>query len=456
MNKLSDASEKAIAKALTKAADLVNEGASPDDAIVKVATELRIPYGHVRLMAHAYNNGRSIGHFRAHADLQEKAASFALADSVNILQRMFPAETKTATEAFLDTVISDDYSMSPVGWIGRRVAVEKRAEHSIDLAKVWGVTPGETVSPRDPEIVASKAISNVLSLKKEASERRQAVVTTGYQLGRAFDALVGYFKTAGCLPFPAVQHSASLAGGARAKRLLERIAHENPQFTKQASRTAHNVDWTQPPYVTIAETLQATDKWKQAQADASTFEKEATEKSADHLRPFVQASVSHVITGSVWDARLQTEKQAIHPLSLGVGAAIGGGVTGMARAFVPKPRSKMIDDRVNALAGTEHEEKLREIRTKTMLHDLMLNDPVISGYSPEQVTQAFNRISDATPYAAQKHIMLQALLRKYLEQGNTLEQFDTDQALDMDKKLRQAAMMTPAPVEEGMQRAPKA
>jgi hypothetical protein len=56
--------------------DLINAGADPDDAIVKVASERSIPPGHTSLMGAAYNTGRTARHREAHSSLLDKAADF--------------------------------------------------------------------------------------------------------------------------------------------------------------------------------------------------------------------------------------------------------------------------------------------------------------------------------------------------------------------------------------------
>ena len=86
---------------------------------------------------------------------------------------------------------------------------------------------------------------------------------------------------------------------------------------------------------------------------------------------------------------------------------------------------------VEDLGSPEHEQELQGIRNQTMLHDMIANDPVISGYDPEEVMEAYTRISEVAPRASQHRLVAQALLRKYLEQDATIDQFDNDQLLDV-------------------------
>jgi hypothetical protein len=89
---------------------------------------------------------------------------------------------------------------------------------------------------------------------------------------------------------------------------------------------------------------------------------------------------------------------------------------------------KMLQD----ISSPDHELTLKNIRAQATLHDLMLNDDVISGYSPQEVALAFNEVADAAPNVVQSPAVLRAMLRKRLEAGQ-LADFDAKQLLEMDK-----------------------
>src|SRR5215472_8750505 len=80
MPKMTKEGETRLRSALDAVVDLVNDGEAPDDAIVKVASEHAIPPGHVGLMVHAYNTGRTTRHRESHSSLLDKAADFPIAD----------------------------------------------------------------------------------------------------------------------------------------------------------------------------------------------------------------------------------------------------------------------------------------------------------------------------------------------------------------------------------------
>jgi hypothetical protein len=111
-----------------------------------------------------------------------------------------------------------------------------------------------------------------------------------------------------------------------------------------------------------------------------------------------------------------------------LGAKSLGDMTGMS-----KDHSKDVQDQYKKLTmDPTHENALRSIRSKGVLHDMILNDPVVSGYDPQDVAMAFNEIAELAPSLVDAPGVLRPLLRKRLEAGQ-LADFDVKQILEMDK-----------------------
>ena len=81
MRRLSEEAEARLLAAIEKAAGLVNDGETPNAAIVKIARAEDMPAGHVRLMVHAYNTGRTTKQREQGESACEKSADFQLADA---------------------------------------------------------------------------------------------------------------------------------------------------------------------------------------------------------------------------------------------------------------------------------------------------------------------------------------------------------------------------------------
>jgi hypothetical protein len=84
------------------------------------------------------------------------------------------------------------------------------------------------------------------------------------------------------------------------------------------------------------------------------------------------------------------------------------------------------------MSDAEHENKLQQIKSRGVLNDLILNDPVISGYEPHEVASAYNQIAEIAPNFTGSGAAMQALLRKRLEAGQ-LADFDIKQLIEMEK-----------------------
>jgi hypothetical protein len=98
----------------------------------------------------------------------------------------------------------------------------------------------------------------------------------------------------------------------------------------------------------------------------------------------------------------------------------------------------------DVVADPLHERRMQAIQNQAVLHDMLANDEVVSGYHPDDVLKAYNEISQAAPRAASQPAMLRALLRHQLAQGQ-LDTHDVDQAVGVEGKLRANAEPAAAP-----------
>jgi hypothetical protein len=114
------------------------------------------------------------------------------------------------------------------------------------------------------------------------------------------------------------------------------------------------------------------------------------------------------------------------------------GVGGVLGATDPDASRKGTMKAFQGLTDPEHETALRNIRAQGMLHDMIMNDPVISGHDPQEVASAFNELADVAPQFVDSPAAMQALLRKRLESGQMAD-FDVKQLLDMEKSRADTA-----------------
>jgi hypothetical protein len=96
----------------------------------------------------------------------------------------------------------------------------------------------------------------------------------------------------------------------------------------------------------------------------------------------------------------------------------------------------MVESVEQDLSSPVHIDELRQIRSRAMLSDFLANDDVISGYAPEEVTNAYNEISQLSPRASSQPAIMRPLLRKRLTAGS-VEPFEAQQMADIEKTIKQ-------------------
>ena len=129
MKKITPQTEKKLLSVIEKTASLVTGGQTPNDAIIKAATDAGLRPGEINLVVHAFNTGRTNRQRMEGDDPFEKSAEFELADASVVLDAMYPSNVKTAATIEQETVISTDYGYSPAPMLARKAAAEKRANN---------------------------------------------------------------------------------------------------------------------------------------------------------------------------------------------------------------------------------------------------------------------------------------------------------------------------------------
>jgi hypothetical protein len=126
-----------------------------------------------------------------------------------------------------------------------------------------------------------------------------------------------------------------------------------------------------------------------------------------------------------------------------VASMVGPGVEKM---LSPKPQEAIERETVAELFDPSHEAEMQKIRTQAMLSEFMSVDTIISTYDQDEVTNAYNHISQLAPRAALQPALMRGLLRKMLQQQDTLEAFDVDQLAGIEQKLKNLASPAESPV----------
>lgn len=446
MKRISQETERKLLAAIDSTAGYINEGLSPNDAIIKVAAEHEINRSEIPMVVHAYNTGRTNRQRQDTSDILTKVATFELADADVIIDRLYPQTVKTAAARYQSTVISDDYSSAPTAVVQARSSMEKRARY-VELQTLNGEKVPDATSL--PYAEGQKFLKDMIDLRTKQSEmeeyRRQSSQMVDI-LQDTMQKLSHYFVSASAIPYPIIKTAACMLHGQACDILFNTFESLHPNVvtlyrnTHDVEKRANAIDCIQQPFPIInlifkqsAECVQK----KAAYAASITRYKEKAAAIKRPLEPAISPSIYEDV--SIMDEPL--EKYAEGALSnpvkmMGAYSIMRSALTPMMNRVQGPDDTTKINKLMSQLNDPAHEQKLRLINTHGLLTDLMTNDDVISGYDPNEVADAFSEISQISPSVSDQRGIVQGLLRKRLAQGS-MDSFEHGQLLDFEQKLRQ-------------------
>lgn len=447
--------EQKICDGLVRVSELTKSGFSPNEAIAKVASEERIPAGHIRLMASAYNTGKTNRQRSDANSLFDKIAEFELADPKKILLQIFPEQVKTAAEIYTPQVISEQYDYEP-DWMAKQ-AIQGR------IGKLdYGPSPSPL--PRDPTRFFKKADGYVQLLNNERSRLDGEARNSWDKVSSAYSELQLYFRQMYASPLDEVRQNAELLFGKAASVIFDKMAMSGsccmsskpvpavkpkkktepvkPVQIKRATIT-HAVDRSQPPYSCVETIIRESRSYCDQMQKMASFEKTAVElelKLAHALGTKTPVPLAADPTLSIL-RRHRGEKRAFVGPAMGTlaqGAELGLGAE-VSRSIMsklgPKPEDKLRQDALESLSDPDHDSRLRAIRSQAALHGI-LNGPYFEGEDPNKVTEIFNNLVHMSPRMADQPLILEAAMRRLAAQGQ-VDPHDIDQLMGIETKMKQ-------------------
>lgn len=430
MRSLSKEAETKLLAAIERAAALVNDGMAPNDAIIKSASDANIQSGHVNIMVHAYNTGRTNKQRELGGDTLEKSADFPLADVDVVMAALYPTEVKTAAEIHRDTTVSTDYAISAAGLLSRRNAALTKA------AAAQEVLPEKTYQPypRDEHAAAMRDYSRRQAEKRAAEELRRQTTDAYSKAAVAMETLQEYFRNPANMSFPDAVRETGLRLGDEAVSVLKKLAEVYPYLNKQADSKNDYFGRCEPCEL-VEQVMQHLDEYNELKkkSEALTPAKVVEKKAAPAI---LTGSILHEPTTAPLTLKEAAgERGGSNPFSFNPGKTLSGlGSSmvgeGFTSVFDQSP-DKLRARALMSLTDPEHERKLHNIRSRGVLHDLILNDPVISGYDPGEVANAYNELAELAPSFTSSSAVMSSLLRKRLQAGQ-LADFDLKQIVDLE------------------------
>ena len=288
MNQLSKTAEQKLLSAIETAATYVNNGMNPDDAISKSAADHGVPPGHLDLMVHAYNTGRTTTQRENSSSTLEKAADFALADINNVRRVAFSPEQRTSGEIANRSAVSFEYAVPPTSILKRAElarAREELANRKENMVKAAQKCPTcQNAEPADTAVAALNK-KDVYAEKRAAArvveESRREVLVKYHDIASNFDELAAYFKTAGHTPYADVLENAKTLYGEQAALVLKKLAGLYPEIEKEAA-TGSNFVQDSTPYTYVNKIIDGI-------TDYNKLAAEYYKKEAEVLQPAAKA-----------------------------------------------------------------------------------------------------------------------------------------------------------------------
>jgi hypothetical protein len=407
--------EARLVKGIEKAISYTTQqGLTPNDAIYKVASEQKFNAPQVERMAQAFNKTKSV-HFMKHANEQSRSDSFPLADSREIVQRLYSTQEKTASEFNLpktDFTQIDFHngSMDKVASLGSDEEFDKMREQA---AKHAALTPASL-----DNMIRKKAHTLQGIVEKLDAE----VVRHKY----AFEsALSDFVYQMSVLPESMMKKTAQKivngypTTGPRALAIARsRISRDIPDMEKTANTA---VMPTAEPFLSLQRVYSHAEKWMSSENRRKEFDKEANRI----LGTFGANTAANVMAGMGNPALMQK---------------------------IIEGQGKKKVDELDTLDPVYYN-KLKGIETIRSLMDLGLYDKELSQYDLKDLVQAYNSAVSLVPSAYDKPEVLRSLMMKNLQSGGQKDLFEIKQESDIEKQLSsadakkaEAARPAPAPV----------
>lgn len=413
MLNLSNETRSSLLQAVDMAADLNEAGHHPTDAVKQAALALNLAPQAGALVAKAYNVGRAAVQREGSDDTHEKLADFVLADP-EAVEQLLQSSTKTAA----DSRVSDDYSL-PGDALRRHYVTEKVAQ----LLEVEPLRPKAAPLPQCRDKHARQIVGTRNRLHKKLAAARGMVDQLSRQLDASCDRLLDDLSVVGTTPLDAFAKAAEIRGDNDITALCRELGRRSPMLCKRAARPDHVLSEADLRiYRKMAEVARFAGDVRQAGQQYDQVEQLIGEQLVTTMRQ-VKVAAEHELFADVHADMPGMGKRALN-LPFSLTPAMLGGMGASAVRGAPSQHQQTVQAYLGALDDPEHENRLHGIRARSVIEQMMAMDPVLSGYHPDDVMDAYNNVTNSAPHISEQPLLLQSMLRRYLGQGNTLDPDD--------------------------------
>lgn len=396
--------EERIVKAIEQSIALSNEGASPNEAIQKVAEEQQFSAPFIARMVEGFNKSKSV-HILKNAAESERAKPFELANTATIVAAIFPDDVSEKQEKVACEVPQQDFSRIDFKGGG----MEKAAEGS-------------------PQPVTLPVHSFAARLEKYASFCGKVLETLSFNVAKRRRAFNKHLEKSARelqkLSPPQLKKVAQAVTNGYPEtgpKLLKILRQKSRCHLPELEKTAHGVIFpSEEPFLSIANVYKSAGAWADACNAQAIFEKDAKE-GAGMFRQFLQGEgeFGHVKTAAgVSDVYKSFAGSMLAGKRLGDEAA---------KAKKEEPLTDVLDPEVI--------NRLQELEARKSLMQLMLYDEDLAKYETPEIVSAYNAAVSTVPEAYKHSAVLKNLMIQNLETGGVKDPFQLKQEADIGKSL---------------------
>jgi hypothetical protein len=447
MRRAKEAGEKEIRQLEDAVDDLVyltDQGETPTDALVKVASAAQFSEGMIRLVAAAYNNGVSSEKRASGGSLFERFGDFELADGEAAVRRVHPHRVSDGQK----TEKSSSFSFS---------RFEKSASYSDDgeddfpldaYTRDWsGCSPQEMrdmfglpdEAPEEP--LPKKSVSITISLVKRKDEPKREETWDDLVSGQSCcsDSFSLFDLDQGALQLRKEKEKerigANVAADAAFQKLLLAVKELDAALThshmssEEKRAGLDSIRFYYPDVYQFAEGLledYPNRRIKNASADLSRISalhpfvpiaKRINEYARETVRTGLNArgkAAEWEVAEEIWRNRKSLYKSAATIFN--VGEWLPTSPSAM-KSEISERKRDIRNDLRDEIHNPMQELRIRNIDVQSMLNDFIVNDEILSAYPADDVFAAYNELSRAVPEAMRSKAFARSALQQHLSQG---------------------------------------
>ena len=430
--RIMDASmERRLIKAAEEVTTRVAGGASPEDALVKVANALDLNPAQMCRAGEAYNTACSIRNQRTKSG-HDRLGNIPLVNIDNAIATAFPSGVKSAA---VTTAIEQAAVSTPVPNLMAKAAAAAWKHPSTDFVFDTQIEPSAPLAGSTYNRQASIKRANEI---REENEVRDALAGANNNLTttliKAADDLRYAFPR---LPFSYVEEAlharydkalaTQVADTVWEASMAEKMGQS--RYSGQPTRRLH--DYSLTPFTTIdrfvkaaLDVVAAETRFNDYQTKAASANSSVEEEGRNG--PFAFRFAQRAKQANIANIRNTLFGMTGVPDRLNTSSNPSGAY------------ERELQSAIDGMEDPDTRDQITRIKTQTIVSELLKNDPVLSRYDQSEVIDRFNELAEVAPQIIDKPMMLRSALRRVVQAGG-VDPFEVGQYASISNQFKEQA-----------------